>query len=285
MKSGYFITIVAAIWSIFISCDQKGNLNQDIYKTFAKTDSLIIETVSGDCIIQPDQIDSIRVHLTHNYEPGGAFQPEFIHEGTKFVIREKFQGPSSGSSMWTFRVPRNTVLNVSSVSGNLKIADNISELVSNTISGMISVTNSEGSFFLETVSGEIRGLNVSGDFTIKSISGDLDFENIEVRKKSMWSTVSGDNTISLVKESENDIIVSSISGNSQLNYQGNLIIGHFEFIAEVDKGTIQSPVPFTSESTFQKEEKTYDKKSFQLVKETPKITISTISGVAELRKM
>jgi len=285
MKSGYFIVIVVAILGMILSCDQKKNLDQMIHKSFIAVDSLMIETISGDCIIQANQIDSINIKLAHNYEPGGTFQPEFIQEGKKLVIREKFQGPSSGSSVWTFNLPRKTVINVSSVSGNLEIAENLFELVSNTISGTITVSNSEGSFFLETVSGEIKGSNVSGEFTIKSISGDLDFKNIEVRKRSMWSSVSGDNSISLAKESENDIIIGSISGNSLLNYQGNPISGYFEFVAEVEKGTIQSPIPFTTESTFQKEEKTYDKKSFQLVKETPKITISTISGVAELRKM
>ena len=52
----------------------------------------------------------------------------------------------------------------------------------------------------------------------------------------------------------------------------------------MEKGTIKSPIPFTEESTFEKEEKTYYKKSFQRNKETPKIIISTISGSAELRE-
>ena len=277
------MTIIAFL-VVTISCERMMPKKQEINKTFSAKDMVNIETIGGDCIINTGHLDSITLKITYVYKPADSFQPEFIEDGNKLIIKEKLQGQSSGKSTWTLLVPNNTKINASSVSGGIQIGEMKSELNAKTISGNINVSNSEGSFILESVSGEITGSNLTGGFTVKNISGNQDFNDLEVIRESNWSTISGNNTISLKKGSEGDISISSFSGNSFLNYKGEPIIGSFEFTAEVDKGKIISPIQFTEESEFKKEEKRYYRKSFQKLKDTPKIIISTISGNVELRE-
>ena len=76
--------------------------------------------------------------------------------------------------------------------------------------------------------------------------------------------------------------VNTGSGNAVLNYGGNTIKGFFEFTADEKRGKIVSPFDFDNESTYMQSGRVYMRKSFTRSASTPKVTISTGSGTAEL---
>jgi len=265
--------IIAIIIGIFLlNCDEKSGTNWldfvdsvETNKVFSTKGKIIIETVSGDCNIGISKDDSIRILLEYFFEPAEVFSAQFSEESNSLRIRELFNGSAQGYSEWTINVPKNTDISFYTASGNF---------VLDSIDGEISVATASGNVILN---------NPAGEFEINTASGDIDAHTILFTGKSSFNSASGNIYVQLIQSSEEDINLSSASGNVVLDYSGNEIIGFFEFIALVNNGEIISPFQFDSEETFQEHGNTYYRKSFTRIGNSPRIYLRTASGTAELK--
>jgi len=173
---------------------------------------------------------------------------------------------------------------INTASGSISIANATQELDAGTASGRIRANDISGKIELHTASGDISVENAKGSFELKSASGDIDANSIEITDESFFKSASGDVGVVLTKSSEYDLTLSSASGNSVLDYNGNALKGFYEFTARVDKGDIISPESFDSEEVIDKHGQDYDVKSFTKGNASPKIIIKTASGKAKLIK-
>jgi len=164
-------------------------------------------------------------------------------------------------------------------------ADNLEGNISlKTASGMVDGSNLNGKIILKSASDDVEIENSKGNFILKSASGSVEAENIEITGASEFKTATGKVYVLLKKSSEYDLTLASATGDAVLNYNGNPIMGYFEFTAQKKLGNINSPFKFDKEEEFTQEGKVYFKKSFFKKNSTPKIYIKTAIGTAELRE-
>ena len=173
---------------------------------------------------------------------------------------------------------------ISSASGSITARDCKDGLKISSASGNIDATNINGEIEIKTASGDIELIGAKGNFSVKAASGNVEADNIEILGESYFKSASGDVEVILSKTAGYDLVLSSASGNSVLDFNGNEINGYFEFSARVDKGKIISPIKFDKEEIIQKNGKDYYLKSFTKGKDTPVVKIKTASGKAELIK-
>jgi len=100
--------------------------------------------------------------------------------------------------------------------------------------------------------------------------------------------------ISLDRAPEADLYVSSSFNKAQVSFNSHPVTGYFEFIAMADEGRIISPFKFDNEETFLDDIKNYrnssdfgkkddyNRKSFIRGDSSPRITLKTVTGIAQL---
>jgi len=173
---------------------------------------------------------------------------------------------------------------ISSASGNIAASDCKDGLQITTASGNIKALNIQGEIELTAASGDINLNDAIGEFHLKVASGSIEAENIELSAESYFTSASGNVDVILSKSTTHNLKLSSASGNSVLDYNGNKVNGFFEFSARVDKGEIISPIKFDKEEIIEKNGNDYDLKSFTKGSNSPTIIIKTASGKAQLKK-
>ncbi len=173
---------------------------------------------------------------------------------------------------------------ISSASGDISVRDCKDGVKISTASGNIDAYNITGETILKTASGDIKLIGAKGDFLLRAASGNVDVENIEIIGESNFKTASGNVKVVLANTPAYDMVISSASGNSILDFNGKEIKGTFEFSARVDKGEIISPIKFDKEEIIDKNGKDYNFKTFTKGDSSPIIKIKTASGKAKLIK-
>lgn len=317
-KSALFIFIlIVAVGHTLLMAQQM----EEIHKTFDAKPTVRINTVSGDCIIKVSDANKIKVDLEFRVEPEGAMKPEFRETNNSLRIRERWHGRSTrGEVLWTITVPKETEIRfntasgdlsatglvksveASTASGDIEIEDSKGEFEISTASGDVDLDFSSGEFDISTASGEIRADNVNGmielstasgeidvsdskgEFDLSCASGDVTARGIFIEDQSSFSTASGDVDIVLGASSKYDLELSAASGDVTLDYNGNEVIGFFEFMAKKRRGRIIAPFDFDTEDEIEKWDQTYIRKTFKKGKSTPRIDISTATGRAVLKK-
>lgn len=175
-------------------------------------------------------------------------------------------------------------LDVSAASGNIE-ADNIAGAIEiKTASGDIKLDSFNGNVEIRAASGDIALENGKGAIEAKAASGNVTAEKIEITGTSDLGAASGSVSLVLSAPLNFDLELSSASGNSILDFNGNEIKGYVEMSAREDKGKIDSDVKFDKEEKEDRGGKTYDVKSFTKGGDMPKIYIKTSSGTAKLIK-
>jgi hypothetical protein len=112
---------------------------------------------------------------------------------------------------------------------------------------------------------------------------------MEIEDRSEFDTASGYIEIILAATPTHDMELETASGDVVLNYNGNLVVGQFDFTARRDRGRIDAPYKFDTEEEFVRghsrwdDDVVYERKSFTREQETPKIIMGTASGRIELR--
>ncbi|UCH10182.1 MAG: DUF4097 family beta strand repeat protein [Fidelibacterota bacterium] len=226
---------------------------------------LDIVTVSGDCTVQPAADDTLRVELSYTF-PETCFEPRYLHEGNELELKEYFPGEScTGNSHWVITLPTGVDVEFASASGSFTLAEYTGELDVATASGLVTVAD------------------VTGELDLSSASGNVTVDGVVFTGASVFSSASGNVLVVVDASPEYDLELNSASGDAVVNYSGNEVQGYFEFTALQDGGEISSPYEFDSEVTYTEWGHVYMRKSFTRGQGTPRVTVGTASGIAELK--
>ncbi len=307
VKSFKGMTIIfgCMVFVLFLGLQLNAAEKQVVEKSFAAKKAVVIKTVSGDCIIEKGAGDKITVKVVHTFSTQ-YFEPIFKEEGDTLVLEEKFkkqgeEGHSShhGESTWTVIVPENTKLESSSASGDVTVKGTKSDVRVKTASGDIHVENSKGFCVIKTASGDIDVQKAEGNISVGSASGDVNLsavtgtleinvvsgeihaEGIHVGGNSAFKSVSGDVEIKLVKSSDYNMELATVSGDIQLDYAGNTVKGYFEFKGQ--KGNIDSDIALNDHEGTNKYNP-FVTQYFKQGGDSPKVTCETVSGSISFKK-
>ena len=244
-----------------------------------------VKTLSGDCIIEKGETGEVSVNVVKGYNPRESCRTIVREDGETLEIIEEITGTGSGrSTIWTLRVPDDIAVEFFSTSGGMTLSNVKGKFSGNSASGGYELTSCEGEFAFTTASGDYDIENCKGMFEISSASGDIDAANIEIDANSALASASGSINVKVGETPEYDLNIGSASGNAVLDFDGNPLLGHFEFEAKDRGGEIDSPFDFDDEETFYKHDQRYVRKWFVKGPDEPEITIGTSSGRAVLRK-
>ncbi len=288
-------------------------------KTFDGVKKINMNTSSGDCKLVKGNGNRVTVDLEHTF--GESLTPEFNQEGERLNIREIFaSGTSRGTSRWTISVPDgvevkfstgsgsidatelNLNLDIRTGSGDIRLSnvkgdvrgntgsgeidlDNFSgEIKANTGSGNITVAQSSGEIDVNCGSGDIHVRNSKASFSVNTGSGTIRSQNITLEGSSRFNTGSGDAEVVLAASPKYNISVNSGSGNAELDFNGNAIVGEVVMKANKRNGTIKAPFEFDkTEEIAQGGDQVTVKKTAVKGNADIKIAVGTGSGAAVLK--
>ncbi len=320
MRKGMTVVVVAMI--LVLACGYPlAAREKEIHKEFDGVKSVKLSTVSGDCIIKTHRSDKVIVDLVYEVDPEDAIDFKFDERRGKLVIKERWHGSSSSSHViWTLTVPEETEIDFSTASGDIEVTGPIGEIEASTASGDIELDNvsgdikvstasgdvtiirGDGEMKISTASGDVEGADIKGEMEISTASGEIEIadsrgffelscasgeitaDNITVEGSSSFSTASGSVKVILAETSEYDLSLSAASGDVTLDYNGNPVVGYFEFEARKRRANIKCPFDFDDEEEFEKWDQKYVRKSFSRKGDNPAIYLSTSSGKIVLKK-
>jgi DUF4097 and DUF4098 domain-containing protein YvlB len=173
---------------------------------------------------------------------------------------------------------------ISTASGDIRIENSNDDIDASTASGRIEASGVTGDIEMSTASGEIEISDSKGAFELSCASGEIAAKGITIEGESRFSTASGSVKVVLAATSEYDINLSTASGDVTLDYNGTPVKGYFEFEARKRRGHISSPFSFENEEEYERDGRTYERKSFSVGGKSPSIYLSTASGSIVLKK-
>jgi DUF4097 and DUF4098 domain-containing protein YvlB len=294
-----------------------------VKKSFTGVKRIRISTSSGDCEIRKSTGATVEVELNHTFDDR-SFTPRFEQSGERLEVGEEFNGHNfNGSVRWKLAVPDGTKIDFSTGSGNLFVENVTLDLDANTGSGDLEFATIKGSLDATTGSGNVDLANFNGDAKINTGSGDMDVHDIEgeldlncgsgditvnqakayfsvntgsgniradkltINGSSRFNTGSGRARVGLAATPTFDLAVNAGSGDAELSFNGNEVVGEVVMKASKRWGNISAPFDFDKT-----EEVNYGNgndnvtivKTAQRGKGTNRIMVSTGSGDAVLRK-
>ncbi len=291
-----------------------------INKTFPVKKLVEIHTVSGDCIIKKGPSSQITVDLEIKVDPADAFKPEFDERTDRLKLSEDWSGRASGSVTWTVTVPPETEIelvtasgdvfvngltkevDIKTASGNITIENSAGDIEVKTASGDVMLKDSGGNVEISVASGDVKAVHINGDIEISAASGDINIDDskgefelstasgdIEAVKifldaESEISAASGDIEVSVAKTPATNLTLETASGNLELNYNGNPLKGKYEFTGGSHARSIEAPLEFDKEETFEKHGRKYVRKTVSVSGDEPVIIMETASGKITLKK-
>lgn len=256
---------------------------ETIEKSYTGIKSIRLTTASGNGTIKRSSSNEVKVKLRYTYDDD-VYEPSFEQKGDRLYIEEDFKRSrwTRGYAEWTLEVPDGIDLEFKTGSGNIEVAGVNIELNSNTGSGNIEVeevtgrvnantgsgnitlididgdarantgsgsirlTSIKGDADFNTGSGNIRGNGVEGEFSMNTGSGNIDIAGAIITGSSSFNTGSGTTEVSLGGPLNYDLSLSTGSGNSILDFNGQEISGEFVMRAS-DKDDIRAPFSFDKE--------------------------------------
>lgn len=282
----------------YYNSDRKANYKE----SYDNIEKVRIETISADCQIRVSDNDQVEFSYTNTYQPGGSAELEARESHGSLKLEEVIMRSNSGHAELLVRVPKHVEidfqtasgdfqchgvtgdLDLSSASGHFFIENASGEVKVVTASGQVELVTSNGYVDISTASGEVTIDRCTGQFEIATASGDIEASGIETTGASDFSTASGNSEVILGATPRYDLHVSSASGRSLVEYDGNELAGRFELLARERYGRIRCSESFDSERVFRKWGDKYDLKSFERGGESPLIVIETASGTASLER-
>jgi DUF4097 and DUF4098 domain-containing protein YvlB len=294
-----------------------------IKKSFSGVKRIKISTSSGDCEIKKSAGNTVEVELTHTLDDH-QFTPRFEQSGERLEIGEEFHGHNfNGSVRWKLSIPDGLRVNfttgsgdliVSGVSIDLDAGTGSGDLEFNSLKGVVDANTGSGNIDLTSFSGEAKVNTGSGDMDVRDSDGDIDLncgsgdikisqvkaafavntgsgsitaDKISISGSSRFNTGSGRARVTLAASPTSDIAINSGSGDAELNFNGNEIIGQVVMKASKRHGNISAPFEFDKTEEVENGGG-YDNvtivKTAQRGKGTNRIMVGTGSGDAVLRK-
>lgn len=316
-KQGKWILMSVALLSLGLTLYSAEMQSEN--RAFSGKKSVRLELVSGDCRIKTVGGDRIEVKLSFSYDRK-SFTPKFEEQGEILVLGEDFDGNScQGESIWEISLPASTGIEFRSASGNLVISGVQNGIEAHSVSGNIELREIGGPVSLHTASGNISLKDIGGDINARSASGDIDIEQVNAKlvccktasgniglnkvkaglkiagasgnisaqavspeSESSFKTASGNVAVQLASALKADITLASASGDACLDFNGQPMDGSFELTARKGR-PILSPFKFDREEEFEQNDQTYVKKTKVQKSASPKITVKTASGKAEVK--
>lgn len=291
-----------------------------ISKSFTGVNKVELSTGSGNCEIKKGTGNAVLVEIKHTY--GEDYSPRFSQVGSMLVVEESNRNNHDhGQSWWTVTLPEGVAVEYStgsgnfsaagissdmkirSGSGNLAFADLKGAIRATTGSGDVEVTGYVGEGSFSTGSGDISLSRADGELSLTCGSGDIEVDDSKaaikattgsgdiaatkliVKGSSKFTTGSGRARVSLAATATFDISITSGSGDAELIYNGNEIVGEIVMRASKRHGNISAPFEFDS---VEEDDRNGDNatvvKTVVKGKGTNRISISTGSGDAVLKK-
>jgi len=292
---------------------------QEILHQLSAKAELIVELVNANCVVESWPERRIDLRIVHQYVED-RYEVE-IAEGIGVLrMRERLlQRAARPPAVWHIRVPADTELTFSSVSGDFESRGDYERLEADSASGNIDVRGLEAVMLLDTASGAVRLKQCSGKLSVNTAAGDVRIEDfhgsIRVRTASadvrlqnleaeveavtasgkidvsgliptgegIFRSASGDVMVVLADSPRYDLTLTSSSGNIQLDLDGHEITGTLEFTALQGSGEIDSPLQFEVVEGFAHAGSLYIRKIHRVGSAVPKLTLATASGVARLK--
>ena len=171
--AGLIVLFIASLFLVTLY----GQGEHEINKTFKSKKLIQLNTFSGDCIVKKSDDGDIHIHFIHSYSKTG-FEPQFVEEGDKLILKEKFHLSGSGDSTWNISLPAKTSILFQTLSGNFTVEGVTGEVTANTVSGDIVARDCGGEINLVSVSGGLNVKNLSGKITITTVSSDAEIKDL-----------------------------------------------------------------------------------------------------------
>jgi hypothetical protein len=278
----YLQLSLLAYSGLTIACESDSTIREQLSfnSTYAAIDTVQISGHNSDFIVSGGTDDSISIFLTYTNDP--EIWEYGIDEGENYMlIREGFtvsgNTPTPTSdALWEITLPGGT------------------EIIFLASSAQLSILDCEGQFDIHAASGDIRIDNSNGTFEVGTASGEIGAYNITLGDSSSFISASGDVNVGLSGGQDYILKLHATSGNAVLDFNGNPVLGYFEFSARADDGRIISPYAFDHEEIYQdvawvyrndddfNRMYDYHRKSFMRSGSVSKHYISTVVGTAEL---
>lgn len=315
MKIRFLISVLALVAIVVPTFAQR-----TISKSFTGVNKVEMTTGSGNCTIKKGSGAAVLVEVKHTYDQD--FSPRFSQVGSMLLIEESNRRNNDhGESWWTITIPDGVAIEYSTGSGDfsasgtsadMRVRSGSGDLSFDTIKGAVRATtgsgdievsgfNGEGTFNtgsgdleVSKAEGELSLTCGSGDIQIRDSktavrattgSGDISASKITISGASKFTTGSGRARVGLAATVTFDLTITSGSGDAELQYNGNEIVGEIVMKASKQHGNISAPFEFDHvEEIDNGGNDATIVKTVVKGKGTNRITISTGSGDAVLQK-
>lgn len=170
---------------------------------------LALSSSEGTITVQTWNRDAIRIEADHDDDT----RIEIDQGGRSIRVRARARyGPSEVS--WKLTVPAELALDLSSQSGDVKVAGTKGEVAIATVEGSITVQGGGGFISLQSVEGDIALSETSGRVRITTVDGKIELRHAQVELKA--SAVDGDITLDGIEST--DAEVNTVDG--AIRYEG-----------------------------------------------------------------
>ena len=230
-----------------------------------------LANISGDVVVSSGSGDEVSIEAVKRTTGGRGELANLLVEiddrpGRVDVRTRHTARRSRGSVDYTVTVPRDATVEISSISGNVRVLNLRGALRAQSVSGTVSVSGSTNVEFAKSISGDVElsgsapdgrlaGSTVSGTvrardlkaraLAVSAISGDADVSNVETDRLEM-KTVSGDVIFAGAAARNGRYDFNAHSGNVRLTLIGS---AGFELTASTFSGSIRSDLPATINDT------------------------------------
>ena len=281
-----------------------GQAPEIINKTFPAKKEVRFKLALGDANITRSTDGKIHVRLEYTYDKD-RFEAKFIEKERSLILEEKFRGHNNhgGKGIWNVvSIPDGVEIEFNSGTGGLTLEGVDLEVDGNSGTGNIVVQKAKGEFKLNSGTGRVEATGSTGDFDLNSGTGRVviedckgDFQansgtgnveasNLTIETSGDFNSGTGDAEVTNPMGADYDLNVSSGTGDAVLDLAGKPVQGWFEFTCHARRGKIVCPEKFDTEDKYEEGDQTYLRKRFMRGKNSPKYTISTGTGRAELKR-
>jgi hypothetical protein len=280
-----------------------GQAPEVVEKTFPAKKEVVFKLALGQANITRSEDGKIHVRLEYTYEKD-RFEAKFAEKEKSLLLEEKFRGQNGhgGEGTWAVSVPDGTEIEFNSGTGGLSLEGVEAEVDGNSGTGSLEVRNAKGEFKLNSGTGSVSASESTGEFDLNSGTGRVaidrckgDFDansgtghvkasDITIEDAADLNSGTGDAEVTNPSGADFDLSVSSGTGDAVVDLAGKPVEGSFEFTCHARKGRIVCPEKFDSEEKYEEGDQTYLRKSFTRGKSTPRYSIGTGTGRAELKR-
>lgn len=240
MRSTSFMLplLVAAIVSSIVpagtaAAQDRGTVDFQWQKRLPAGQKVSLRNINGNIAVTPASGDQVEVVGRNRYGSGNV-RVEVVESADGVVIcalrgdmrcdERGIRGRShDGDDNWNrermdleVRMPRNLVLDVSSVSGDVTVTGVQTQVKANSVSGDVTISGAQTEVRAGSVSGDVRlqGLRVSR-LSASTVSGELTIavDQLEGSEELRFSSVSGDVLLTLPRNFGADLRMTTVSGD------------------------------------------------------------------------